>query len=412
MRYRAPLLVFVILLLTTVVTSPVGANPSSKEPSRPLAAHGTIEGAKELTSQLYQLYDEEAKFVDQTYARKDDPKSFSDRQISKSAGRLWRARRDAKRLQIMGEPAGHDLYKKLQLLATEVYKFGQAYRGTPSGNQLAQRIQVQLGRERPAMQRFLQQAEAALQKGKLEVFETQMEKKGQALTEQLVFFNAAESRPFDEQFHAILSRGDGLLEKKRKAEYAEQVSALVSKEIAAVNAFPAEARRIAREIATNGMAEMPGGGQAGPVESLSYIGSQWGAHSAALIRANALHWAFPASRDTELMDVAELKAIALASLAGVIQATAQSVSKEDVQEVYCGMLEATSVIERRSGVMSQEVDRACSEALDALAAVDPTLPARVSAYERATAEVLRWRKDYASQQASHLGGNALRAARC
>jgi hypothetical protein len=43
--------------------------------------------------------------------------------------------------------------------------------------------------------------------------------------------------------------------------------------------------------------------------------------------------------------------------------------------------------------------------LKTLAAKDPALPARLDAYQRATAEALRWRKQFANQQAKNLAQN-------
>ncbi len=399
----------IFLPLMFVHFSPVQANPSSRHPEQGLAAHGTIAGAKELVQQLYQLYDEEAKLVAQTYAKRDDPTSFSDRQISKSAGRLWQGQRDAKRLQLMGEPAGYDLSTKLQLLAMQVYQFGQAYRGTPRGNQLAQRIQAKLAHDKPQMPRFLQQAQNALQANKLEVFETQMEKKGRELNEQLVFFNASGRRPFDEDFNGMLARGDAVIERQRMSEYSKLASQRIAAQLSLVTVFGDEGKRIAAEIAKDGTAQLGEGTTGGPAEAFAFVGSQWGSASAALLRANGLRWAFPNAPVDLSVDANELKSTALTALAMIVDAAAQSTETENVQSVYSDLLEAISVLDRRNGIMSEVVRKACGEGMARLASKDPDLPARVAAYERATAEVLRWRKAYASQQASHLGRNASRA---
>ncbi len=403
-----------ILVTTTAWTwlfgcRPVAANPSHQEPARPLAAHGTIEGARELVEQLYAIYDDELQFVNETHARRDDPTRFSDRRISTSAGRLWKAQRDAKHLQLMGEPAGYDLEKRLRLLATQVYNFGQTYRGTPRGQQLIRRILTKLQRERPSMQRFLQQADSALAQGKLEVFEQVMEKKGQDLVEQTVFLTPAAARPHNEAFNAMLARGDSRLVKKRQSDYADQAAVRIDQQLTLAGEFADEAQRVIAAIAQDGVAQLADVGSAGPVESMTYLGSRWGAANAAVLRANGLKWAFPAAQPTQSFEPRELKETALSQLALLIESAAKSTPPDRVAEVYAGMLDAISMLDRRVGVISEDVINACREPLEQLVAKDPGLASRIDAYHRATDEVLRWRQAYASQQATHLGQGTPRA---
>lgn len=404
-----------ILVTTTTWTSlffgrGAAANPSHQEPARPLASHGTIAGARELVEELYAVYDDELRFVNETYARRDDPNRFSDRRISTSAGRLWKARRDAKHLQLMGEPAGYDLEKRLRLLATQVYDFGQTYRATPRGQQLIRRILTNLQRERPRMQRLLQQADSALEQGKLEIFEQVMEKKGQELVEQTVFLTTASARPHNEAFNAMLARGDSRLAKKRQSDYAAQATAKINQQLALADEFATEAQRVTAAIAQDGVTELADGRSVGPVDSFTYLGSRWGTANAAVLRANGLRWAFPAAQPTQSLEPRELKETALVHLALLIEAAAKSTPPDRVADVYAGLLEAISSLDRRVGVISQDVLNACREPLAQLVAKDPGLAARIDAYQRATAEVLRWRQAYASQQATHLGQGAPRAS--
>jgi hypothetical protein len=100
-------------------TVPALANPTGEEPHRALAAHGTIAEAKEMVAKLYKLYDENEKFVVMTYERRSTPVKFSDRQISKSYGQIWQARRHTEHLRLMAEPAGGDLNRKMTMLLVD-----------------------------------------------------------------------------------------------------------------------------------------------------------------------------------------------------------------------------------------------------------------------------------------------------
>ena len=223
-RPTPPLVTILCVVVALNTLGSVMANPTGREPSKPLAAHGTIAESKEIVNDLYQLYHEEEKFVIETYAKKDNPTRFSDRQISKAAGRLWKARRDAERLKLMGEPAGDDLAKQLVRLAVEVDKFGLAYRGTPKGAQLVQRYTQQLNREKPRFAQFLQKADAAIDRGQLEAVEAQLEAKGVNLYEKLVYFSPSARKPYNQLFYQVLGKNDNLLEAKRKQEYQQRAT--------------------------------------------------------------------------------------------------------------------------------------------------------------------------------------------
>ena len=54
------------LLAIWITTESASANPTGEQPHQALAAHGTIDGAKEMVANLYKLYDENEKFVIET----------------------------------------------------------------------------------------------------------------------------------------------------------------------------------------------------------------------------------------------------------------------------------------------------------------------------------------------------------
>jgi hypothetical protein len=244
------------LTISLLSVTSVIANPTSKEPYRALAAHGTIEAAKGMVASLYELYEAEEKFVTQTFERRDNPVKFSDRQISRSYARLWKARRDANHLTLMGEPAGNDLYKKLNLLFNQVSKFGTAYRGTPRGAQLVARINQERARKMPALRKFLVQADRAIQQGKLDIVEKQLQAKGIELNRQTVFLTVTEANRFYKEFAGVLAKNDSRLQRQRKQQYMKSATEVMNQQVVAATDFPAQANRIAGEIAASGAATL------------------------------------------------------------------------------------------------------------------------------------------------------------
>ncbi len=380
------------------------ANPTGNEPNRPLAAHGTIPEAKGMIDSLYALYDAEEKIVIQYRDQTDNPASFSDRQLSKSYGRVWKALRDAQHLELMGEPAAEDLSKKFQGLHGNLTAFGIAYRGTPRGVQVVQRIQTNLQRSKPKLDRFLQQAEGALQQpGKLEVFEKQMEAKGIELFSQMVFFTPKAREPYISRFGSVLGKGDTLLQAKRREDYLARAKEAMTEQVAGATAFASEASRIRDEIAASGTATLGEGKTGDAAEAFAHVVNLWGTASAGVIRATAIQWAFTNRLQSQVQpDPNQLKETALASLASIVEAAAASTPPEKTQSVYTELLKQISIAERRCGIYSHDVHKACESALGKLAAKDPALPARVEAYRCATSEPLIWRKQFAGQQAKNL----------
>ena len=139
---RTIAITFACLSAGLIDAASVLANPTGQQPDQALAAHGTIPGASELVTSLYELNNEEEKSLLQQYSRRENPAKLSDRAISKAAGRLWKGRRDAEHLKLMGEPAGNDLATRMNPLVMEFGKLAGAYRGTPRGQQLVQKIKT------------------------------------------------------------------------------------------------------------------------------------------------------------------------------------------------------------------------------------------------------------------------------
>ena len=397
-------IVVACVCLSAGLISTVSANPTGQKPDQPLAAHGTIPGASELVTSLYKLNDDEEESLLQQYPRRENPAQLSDKAISKAAGRLWKGRRDAEHLKLMGEPAGNDLAIRMNPMFMEFNNLAGAYRSTPRGQQLVQKIITKLQRELPQLRKFLQQAEVALEKGNLEVFEKQMEAKGVELHSQIIFLIPSEKRPYIEPFNGVIAKGDAKLRSQRKQEYMDQAKEAMSKQIAAVAEFTSESTRIRNEIAAAGTAKLGEDKTVGPVEAFAHVASLSGSASAGLVRATAIVWAFTDRAEAQIQPSPEqLKQTTIAALASIIEATAASTPPDKVQQVYGELLKQISVIDRRLGPFNQDISKGCESALSKLAAKDPALSKRIESYQRATSEPLRWRRQFSAQHGRTLG---------
>ncbi len=378
-------------------------NPTGEDPSQPLKTHATIDGAEALANELHQTYLEELAVVKRMFETRNDPTSFSDRQISKSAARLWKARRDAKHLELMSEPIGADLTRKLLLLAIQIDQFGLSYSRTPRGSQMMPKLITKMQRDSPRFQKFLQQAGASLQKGSdPEIFTKQMEARGMQMRESLVFFRPLEHKKYLFNFESLLVAGDVRHNKLRRTRYLAQANDKIKNELATAAAATEQMKRICQELEETGSATLDGNVKGDGTQAFAQVCKLWARASANISRANALGWMVTNKTDnSKTGEVANLKAATLIVLPAIINSLAETTATDQIQGVYTDLLRQISQVDRRTSSRKQ-VSEACTSALNELVKKSPALAESIDAYTRATSEPLSWRNRFASQQAGYL----------
>ncbi len=378
------------------------ANPTGTKPYQPLAVHGTIEGAKAEVARLYELYQQQEKTLLLGEKRKSNPASIPATQLAKIYAESWRAGQQATHLTLMGEPAGGDLQKKFGLIQTESRVLIELYRKTPKGAQVVKKILQQLKRQKPAVDRFLRQADKAVADGKLDSFEKLMYAKGMPLLERCVYLTSNEQKPYWQPFTIVLKRGVNRLNETRRQEYLAMGAAEIAKQIRGATEFAAAANRIRAEIAATGKATLSEGVEGDAAESLGHVVDLWAKASLGLCRAAALQWAFTNQATVNIQPTPEkLESDATNALVSLIEAAAESPNQSDIPRLYSNLLKQVTYADRRSSESTDLIQK-CRPALNQLAAKDPNLPARLSAYRRATQEPLSWRRAFAAQQAERL----------
>jgi len=390
------------LLVCSSNTTALG-NPTGGDPSQPLKTHATIEGAEALANELHETYLEELAVAKQMFEKRNDPASFSDRQISKSAARLWKARRDAKHLELMSEPIGTDLTRKFLLLAIQMDQFGLSYSRTPRGSQMMSKLITKLQRDSPRFQKFLQQAAASLQKeSDPEIFTKQMEAKGMQMRESLVFFRPLEQKKYLFNFESLLVAGDARHKKLRHTRYLAQARGKIENELAAATAATEQMKRICQELQETGSASLDGDVKVDGTQAFAQVCKLWAQASANLTRANAIGWMVTnKTNNSKTEQIKNLENATLIALPAIITSLAETTSKDQIPGVYTDLLRQISHLDRRT-TSRKQVSEACTSALNELIKKSPALAESIDAYTRATSEPLRWRSRFASKQASHL----------
>ena len=399
---------FAALLSLTIAATAVMANPTNLRPKTPLQAHGTISGAttrcqdaKAAVKRLYDLHDSLESKAAKYDEVKADPGRVPHMQLAGDCAKLWLALRDIRQLNLMGEPASVDLQTKVNRLYTKVDRL--TYHGVaPNAGQFRQRVIAKLRNETQKRDRFLGQQEQNISSGRLEEAEKALESFGEDLIPQVVFLSPKQKEPFTKRFLGVLGTCDKALSKKRAGIYGQQASAAAAKNLEGVAYFNSEATRIRGELSNSGLCTIGDNKEADAADAIEYLAGLWGKASAGLLRRTGLLWVY-SSEDystrmaTAVKPVKDLEKSATESITAIITTASSKVAAEDVRELYAKILEQLTVIDRRVG--GTDFSKACAPALRALAAKNPDLPKMIAAYERSTAEVLRWRKSFARKQA-------------
>ena len=406
---RLPATVLLLSALWVALSiSSVRGNPNSQDPRKALQAHGMIKGvrpgvedAKAAVPRLYALHDEYEQKAMKLDEQKSDPAQIPHIQLAKDFAILWKAVRDAEQLELMGEPASTDLQLKLGRLRIKIGRL--AYHGVgPTQGQLKQQIIAKLRKETPNRDRNLAQQQQAIARGQLESAEKALEAIGMDLEQHICFLSPQEAKPFVTGFRAVLGECDTQLSAKQRAGYLEQAKQLMIENQQAVGQFNSEATRIRDELSASGTTKIGDNEQANAAQAIEYLTGLWGSASAGLVRNGALRWAFGRGTASEITSdaikpIKQLETDATAAMVSIIDAAAAATPASEVRVLYGQILEKLAFIDRR--MRPADIRTACEPALNKLVAKDPALPAQIAAYQRATGEVLRWRKSFASEQA-------------
>ena len=379
------------------------ANPNSRTLDRGLSAHATVAEAGSLVSGMYSTFAKIKKSNQSMHARRQNPASFSDDELISNQGQIWLALRQAKRLQLMGEPAGYDLERAFNLRLNSNSHWGWSFRGTPRGSQVKQKLTKELNKRRPQREKKLDQIQRSMQRGQFDSAEKQLEGMGVELHGQMVFYSPKERERYIQRLDRLLAECTSRLQSTRKKSYFDQAQQAIAEQRKAISTLQSEGRRIVQEIGSEGKATIDGDA-VDAFAAFDHVSDLWGAASAAVIRMGAIRWALTQKAEVQVdPSPVQVQEMATSLLASIIDSAASATPPEKVGETYSRFLKQISVVDRRA--KGDPVSQACASGMGRLAAKDPNFAATVSAYERATREPLRWRLMLANKQAKAYRDN-------
>jgi hypothetical protein len=376
--------------------SQVSANPSHKNPGAPLDVHGTISEAKALAMKTYATKDQIWGLLLECRELKQRSANYPGGKLMAAAGVMFQARRDAKHLQLMGEPAGYDLERRLNYVNGGLDHYVVSYGDSPEGQKLKLKLDAQLRKSLPKLQKLIDQAQQMVARGQLEAFESLMEKEGASLAVDTSPFNPIARNEYYLKFMEVLAFGDSKIAEVRSSNYTQTAVESITENLKVAGRFQAHAEGLQTELSKS----LPGAEI--PTQlidaAMTNLLTAWGKGSAAIIRAHAIAVAFNLSgssntnASTQIQQAADqLTATSVGAYASMIQMIATVTPPEKTPAVYSTLLRHLSIVQRRIGNQPNRLHEGCRASLAKLAQCSPEFPTSLVGYERATDQALLWR---------------------
>lgn len=409
------LVVLALGMSPAFLSANVSANPSDRNPNAPLNVHGAIPNAKALAASLHATYERVRAIEVESTQNKDNASRLPGKKLVQASGDLWKAIRDARELQAMGEPAGYALERNLVGASGTIAHYAMLWGQSRDAQNTKAKAKQQLDKSLPKLQKLAERAKGLLSQGKIEAFATLVEGEGQRLAASLSLF-APKRKPAAQKYLDYFSSGDAEIARFQSQKYANQAGEVLAENIALVDQFEGTAAGVVDQVRQSGTFASFDGQSGDAAAAMVYLVDQWSGASAALMRAHSIRVAFNSGRANfsdsgavggfaesglePRMDA--LEEVAIQSVVSLIEAASANVSSENAARMYVEFLSPLSVAQRRMGKNAGKLSNSCREPLSNLARRNPAFAVSVVAYDRAASQSLQWRERFAVDHARNL----------
>jgi len=412
----------IALFVTCFSNQPVAANPTSADPSKPLATHNTFPGAAPLAEKLYGEFESLLAAIEklENGVKAKGADSLSYKPLATLKSNINQSHRGSDRLTMMGEPAGYDLYLRFHVLAHRTNLLVLSFMNTRQGQVMTQKILTQLPRRAVATQRASEKviAMASSQPAEAEAAADKMSIERDSWENFIpIDQRGAYTPPYAEAREAA----DRAMRPQRIADARKVFDEAIATNLPSINELNRWVDEVTGQLRVTGNASVEGKVDVGGVEVMEELSRRWGIGHAGLQRVQGLRWAiqshanatsltsgssYPSSYSTSSqaapsddtsLEADAWTAAAVVAMAKIIAADTESITIEKVPAAHQRYLSAIAGIATLGS--SDLIIAKTDEPLKRLAAKNPAYAESVSAYESATADVLEFDRR-ATQQAS------------
>ncbi|NQT16976.1 MAG: hypothetical protein HQ582_29735 [Planctomycetes bacterium] len=389
-------------LLLALVCGERSAASTDEDPEAPLAVRPEDESRK--LQKEAESRDRKARAAVTTFREK----LAEDRLSEVKAGAVGDAHvavlqldRLARRLILLGEPAGRDFSMRMMELRAGVTEIVGAYLHLPGVPERIARDYEVLQREAQKRRDVLDKARALGEREEWEKAESILHEAIDDLEKGAVWLGSDQRRmvlgEFAEMAGVVAMWVRRIREERAQAALAEAREAQTPD----FDALLGEIRSAASSVQGSSAVEVEGQSLTGP-EFLERFGQRWQEAQHQAVRCRGLDWARRAEAATQASakltsQHARFSAEVGGAVAALIEADAARADASAARGMLAAYLEQVAQLVALSG--DDSLESAVGPVLEKLATKSPELAAEVEAYRKATTDVLRWRRRTAEASA-------------
>lgn len=404
-----------VALLALLAGNPLlcHANPSHKDTNQALAIHG-----KELTKAIYQQavsLDSKARervldFLKQESAGRVEQISAKD--IGQTHLATTQLLRLAEQLLFLGEPAGLDFQKRVEIMRKPIARITQQSKSYPATQKYINQWRSQIQKQAPARAKTLERVQQLASSSNWLEAEKELYELFDMMEPGTVFFESEEKRVIYEPFNPVQGAITNAMQEIRRQQGSEALQQAIADTTPNHVGILDEIQLAIQSVAQTGTASYRDSQVNGP-QLVTKIADTWREAQNAILQARAKQWAlqgrpnyggafYPMSGnnsdtvDPYLEPHRQFSDNIAKLLAQLIQVDAMRVPSEQASALYQEYLVALAPLVRQH--YNRDLLTFFNQALLAFGNKLPQGGAQVGNYSAATSELLRWRAKVATAQ--------------
>jgi hypothetical protein len=283
---------FCLLFVTLVYGVAANANPSTVDPNRSLATHGTLKGVAELVAQAEKVAAESADLVNEIdrLVERGNMERFPGKKVANIISKLRQAFRNQEQLLILGEPLGVDLEMRLTSSNKKLHDYCLAYISTPAGLRVRNGMAAKLLKEQPKRLEQFEKIMKLVEEGKAQDAENLLIPVGDELFTEVWFVPLEVRIPFQAPYYQANSAVEAPMRKLRAAAANLEINQVIARIKPDPTAMDAWGRDVAGQLRANGTAAWSEREPAGAVATFDELLRRWTIGHTAFQRIAALQW--------------------------------------------------------------------------------------------------------------------------
>jgi hypothetical protein len=397
-------------MILAATMNPAAANPTTREPNKPLAVHQSLPGAAELAAETDEIVSELTRLgeeIDRVMADAG-PGRLPAKKLAGAIPKVLRARRNQAQLLVMGEPIGVDLSLRLQPAADKLANACLAYGNSQPRVRSAMTQQMQ--KRQPERLKQYEKVVGLAKNQQWAEAEKLLLPIGDQLSAEMWFIPLTDREPFYLPYAAANSAVEAPMRQIRVAEAQQRVEALIAEISPDAAALTAWVEKVTGQLSSGGVAAWDDAPAVAGPEVFDELVKRFIDGHTAFQRIAALRWIHRsqtgqasysgAAMPGEIQpidDALQWTTTSVLGLAAIIKADASSLQAGDVPARHQAYLERIAMVLPRIGPPGAGVE--FERALQTLLKVNSVYEESVKRYTAATRDVIVFRSRIASAQA-------------